>query len=286
MTAADVARAADAVRARWPRTPAAGIILGTGLGGLAREIAVEAEVPYAEIPGFPLSTVESHAGKLLLGTLEGLPVAAMAGRFHAYEGYRLSAIGLPIRVLKSLGADVVLVSTAVGGMHPLWSAGDVMLIADHINLLGDNPLAGPNDEALGPRFPDMSTPYDPGLAALARAAALEARITLREGVYVAVSGPSLETRAEYRFLRAIGADVVGMSTVPEVIVAAHAGLKVLGLAVITDLGLPDALEPASLERILATAAGAEPKLTALVRGVLRRLAAGAPAAAAHADGAR
>jgi purine-nucleoside phosphorylase len=278
VTRADVERAAAAVRARWSGRPRVGIVLGTGLGALGREIAVEAEVPYADLPGFPLSTVESHAGKLLLGALEGLPVAAMAGRFHRYEGYALERVALPVRVLHALGAEVLIVSTAVGGMHPLWAPADVMLIADHINLLGDNPLAGPNDDALGPRFPDMSEPYDRGLAALARAAALEARMTLREGVYVAVPGPSLETRAEYRFLRAIGADVVGMSTVPEVIAAVHEGMKVLGLAVITDLGLPDALEPASLERIIATAAAAEPRLTALVRGVLRRLAAeGRPA---------
>jgi purine-nucleoside phosphorylase len=268
-----VERAAAAVRARWPTRPEAAIILGTGLGGLAAEIAVEAEIPYADIPGFPLSTVESHAGKLLLGRLDGRPLAAMAGRFHSYEGYRLSAIGLPIRVLRALGAEVLVVSTAVGGMHPLWAPGDLMLIADHINLLGDNPLVGPNDDRLGPRFPDMSAPYDPGLAALARGVALEQGIVLREGVYVAVQGPNLETRAEYRFLRGIGADVVGMSTVPEVIAAVHGGMKVLGLAVITDACLPDALQPASLERILAAAAAAEPKLTALIRGVLRRLAA-------------
>jgi purine-nucleoside phosphorylase len=268
-----VERAAAAVRARWPTRPEAAIILGTGLGGLAAEIAVEAEVSYADIPGFPLSTVESHAGKLLLGTLEGCPVAAMAGRVHSYEGYRLSAIALPVRVLRALGAEVLVVSTAVGGMHPLWAPGDLMLIADHINLLGDNPLVGPNDDRLGPRFPDMSAPYDPGLAALARGVALEQGIVLREGVYVAVPGPNLETRAEYRLLRGIGADVVGMSTVPEVIAAVHGGMKVLGLAVITDACLPDALQPASLERILATAATAEPKLTALIRGVLRRLAA-------------
>ncbi len=286
MNRADVERAAAAVRARWGGRPRAAVVLGTGLGALGREIAVEAEVPYADIPGFPLSTVESHAGKLLLGSLEGVPVAAMSGRFHAYEGYRLSAIGLPVRVLHALGAETVILSTAVGGMHPLWAAGEVMLIADHLNLLGDNPLVGPNDDALGPRFPDMSAPYDPGLAALAREAALEARVTLREGVYVAVPGPSLETRAEYRFLRALGADVVGMSTVPEVVVAVHEGMKVLGLAVITDLGLPDALEPASLERILATAGAAEPKLTAVVRGVLRRLAAPARAAGAAAAAAR
>ena len=273
MTRAGVARAADAVRARWSGRPRAGIILGTGLGGLGREIAVEAEVPYADIPGFPLSTVESHAGQLLLGTLEGLPVAAMSGRFHAYEGYPLAAIALPVRVLRALGADTLVVSTAVGGMNPLWSPADVMLICDHINLLGDNPLVGPNDDALGPRFPDMSAPYDPGLAALARAVALEEHIQLREGVYVAVPGPNLEARAEYRFLRGIGADVVGMSTVPEVIAAVHGGMKVLGFAVITDACLPDALEPAELSRIIATAGRAEPKLTALIRGVLRRLAA-------------
>lgn len=273
MTRAGVERAADAVRARWSGRPRAGIILGTGLGGLGREIAVEAEVPYADIPGFPLSTVESHAGKLLLGTLEGLPVAAMSGRFHSYEGYTLQQITLPVRVLRALGADSLIISTAVGGMHPLWSPADVMLIADHINLLGDNPLVGPNDDVLGPRFPDMSAPYDPGLAAIARAVALEEHILLREGVYVAVQGPNLETRAEYRFLRAIGADVVGMSTVPEVIAAVHGGMKVLGLAVITDACLPDALEPAELSRIIATAGRAEPKLTALIRGVLRRLAA-------------
>jgi len=237
MTLEEVERAAAVVRARWDVRPDAAIILGTGLGGLAREIAVEAEVPYGDIPGFPLSTVESHAGKLLLGRLDGRPVAAMSGRFHSYEGYRLQAIGFPVRVLHALGAPLLVVSTAVGGMHPLWRPGDVMLIADHINLLGDNPLVGPNDERLGPRFPDMSSPYDPALAELARAVALEQGTTLREGVYVAVPGPNLETRAEYRFLRGLGADVVGMSTVPEVVVANHAGMRVLGLAVITDFGV-------------------------------------------------
>jgi len=190
-----------------------------------------------------------------------------------YEGYTPDRIALPIRVLRALGAPVLVVSTAVGGMNPLWAPGDIMLIADHINLLGDNPLVGPNDDRLGPRFPDMSEPYDRGLAALAREAALERGIVLREGVYVAVPGPNLETRAEYRFLRGIGADVVGMSTVPEVIAAVHSGMRVLGLAVITDACLPDALEPASLDRIVATAAAAEPRLTAIIRGVLGRLAA-------------
>ena len=273
MSAAAVTRAADAVRARWAGVPKVAIILGTGLGGLGREIAAEAEIPYQEIPGFPLSTVESHAGRLLCGRLDGAPVVAMQGRFHLYEGYAARQVAFPVRVLRALGAEVLLVSNACGGMHPLWSPGELMLMADHINLLGDNPLVGPNDDALGPRFPDMSEPYDPELRALARAAALEHGITLREGVYVAVTGPNLETRAEYRWLRGIGADVVGMSTVPEVIVARHAGMRVLGVSIITDACLPDALEPASLERIIATASQAEPALTALLRAVMRRIVA-------------
>jgi len=273
VTAARVRTAADAVRARWATRPTLGIILGTGLGHLGREIAVEAEIPYGEIPGFPLSTVESHQGRLLCGRLEGVPVVAMAGRFHHYEGYTLDRVAFPVYVMQALGAGTLIVSNACGGMHPLWRPGDLMLIADHINLLGDNPLVGANDEALGPRFPDMSEPYDPELRAHARAVALERGLTLREGVYVAVTGPNLETRAEYRLLRAMGADVVGMSTVPEVIAARHAGLRVLGFSIITDQCLPDALEPATLERIIATASAAEPTLTAVVRGVVRRLAA-------------
>jgi purine-nucleoside phosphorylase len=263
--------AAGVVRGRTPARPSVAIILGTGLGGLAEEIAVEAAIPYDEIPGFPLSTVESHVGRLLLGRLGGRPVVAMQGRFHRYEGYALGQVTFPVRVLHALGADTLIVSNACGGMHPLWSPGDLMLIADHINLLGENPLVGPNDDRLGPRFPDMSAAYDPGLRALARAAALELGITLREGVYVAVAGPNLETRAEYRMLRSLGADVVGMSTVPEVIVANHEGMRVLGLSIITDQCLPDALEPASIDRIIATARGAEPSLRRLVAGVVERL---------------
>jgi len=268
-----VGRAAAAVRARYARSPEVAIILGTGLGGLGREIAVEAEVPYADIPGFPLSTVESHAGRLLCGRLGGRDVVAMQGRFHRYEGYDLRQIAFPVRVMRALGARVLVVSNACGGMHPLWAPGDLVLITDHINLLGDDPLRGPNDDAEGPRFPDLSAPYDPALAALARAVALEARITLREGTYVAVGGPNLETRAEYRWLRFIGADVVGMSTVPEVIAAVHGGMRVLGISIITDQGLADALEPADIRRIIRTAAEAEPRLTALIRGVVERLAA-------------
>jgi purine-nucleoside phosphorylase len=266
-----VEAAAAEVRRAAAMKPEVGIILGTGLGGLADEMTVEATVPYERIPGFPLSTVESHAGRLLLGQLSSCPVVAMQGRFHRYEGYQLADVAFPVRVMRALGARVLIVSNACGGMHPLWNAGDLVLLSDHINLLGDNPLIGMNDERMGPRFPDMSSPYDPELRALARAVALEQGIILREGVYVAVPGPSLETRAEYRMLRGIGADVVGMSTVPEVIVAAHAGLRTVGISIITDQCLPDALEPVDIERIIATARRAEPSLTRLVAGMVERL---------------
>jgi purine-nucleoside phosphorylase len=266
-----VQAAADVVRGRTAVVPQVGLILGTGLGGLAREIAVEAEVPYGEIPGFPLSTVETHAGKLLLGRLGGRPVVAMQGRFHRYEGYDLQQVTFPVRVMHALGARTLVVSNACGGMNPLWGPGDLVLLSDHINLLGDNPLVGPNDERLGPRFPDMSAPYDPELRALARTVALELGIVLREGVYVAVPGPNLETRAEYRMLRAVGADVVGMSTVPEVIVAGHQGMRTVGISIVTDQCLPDALEPADIGRIIATAGRAEPHLTRLVTALVERL---------------
>jgi purine-nucleoside phosphorylase len=266
-----VEEASAAVRERFTQRPDVAIILGTGLGRLGAEIATSVAIEYADIPYFPLSTVESHAGRLLCGTLAGKTVVAMQGRFHRYEGYSLQQVTFPVRVLHALGAKTLAVSNACGGMHPLWRAGDLMLIADHINLLGDNPLVGPNDDRLGPRFPDMSEAYDASLRAVAREVALERGIELREGVYVAVSGPNLETRAEYRFLRAIGADVVGMSTVPEVIVAKHAGMRVLGLSIITDMCLPDHLEPATVEKIIAVANRAEPRLTQLVTGVLERL---------------
>jgi purine-nucleoside phosphorylase len=267
-----VQAAAAVVRARSALVPEIGIILGTGLGGLAREIAVEAEVPYDGVPGFPLSTVETHAGRLLLGRLGGRPVVAMQGRFHRYEGYDLQQVTFPVRVLHALGARTLIVSNACGGMNPLWGPGDLVLLSDHINLLGDNPLVGPNDERLGPRFPDMSAPYDPELRALARQAALDLGIMLREGVYVAVPGPNLETRAEYRMLRAIGADVVGMSTVPEVIVAGHQGMRTIGISIVTDQCLPDALEPADIGRIIATAGRAEPHLTRLITTLVERVA--------------
>jgi purine-nucleoside phosphorylase len=270
-TLENVEAAAAVVRARFDAVPDVAIVLGTGLGGLAKEIDVAAAIEYADIPGFPLSTVESHAGRLLCGTLGGKTVVAMQGRFHRYEGYTLQQVTFPVRVLQALGASTLVVSNACGGMNPLWAAGDLMLIADHINMLGDNPLIGPNDDRLGARFPDMSMPYDESLRALARDVAASQQTLLREGVYVAVAGPNLETRAEYRMLRALGADVVGMSTVPEVIVAVQGGMRVLGISIITDECLPDALEPADIRKILATAGRAEPRLTALVRGVLERL---------------
>jgi purine-nucleoside phosphorylase len=263
--------AVAAIRQRSELAPDLAIILGTGLGGLAGRIEVETAVPYSEIPHFPLSTVESHTGRLLLGTLEGRRVVAMQGRFHRYEGYSLQQVSFPVRVMRALGAETLLVTNVSGGMNPLWAPGDLVLIADHINLLGDSPLIGPNADSLGPRFPDMSAPYDHGLQSLAQEVALELRIPLRRGVYVSVPGPNLETRAEYRMLRLMGADVVGMSTVPEVVVAVHGGMRVLGLSIITDACLPDALEPADIQTIIAVAAAAEPRLTELVSGVVRRL---------------
>jgi purine-nucleoside phosphorylase len=266
-----VQTAAGVIRQASRAQPELAIILGTGLGGLADEMTIEGAVPYEQIPGFPLSTVESHAGRLLLGRLGQRRVVAMQGRFHRYEGYSLGDVAFPVRVMRALGAGTLVVSNACGGMNPLWNPGDLVLLSDHINLLGDNPLIGSNDERLGPRFPDMSDPYDPELRALARAVALELGIVLREGVYVAVPGPNLESRAEYRMLRGLGADVVGMSTVPEVIVAAHAGMRVVGISIITDQCLPDALEPVDIDRIIATARRAEPSLTRLITAMAGRL---------------
>ncbi len=264
-------RAVERIGADPKARPEVALVLGTGLGRLAEEIAVKSAIPYAEIPGFPVSTVQTHAGRLLLGTLHGKRVVGLDGRFHRYEGYSLREIAFPVRVLRALGAETLVVTGACGGMHPLWSEGDLVLLTDHINLMGDSPLVGPNFEAQGPRFPDMSEAYDAGLRKIAREEALKAGTLLREGIYVAVTGPNLETPAEYRMLRAVGADVVGMSVVPEVIVANHAGMRVLGLAVVTDMCLPDALEPADVERIIATAKAAEPRLARLVGAVLERL---------------
>ena len=272
----EMARIREAVRAVQELgggTPRVGIVLGTGLGGVADAMEVEVSVPYEELPHFPVSTVVTHHGRLLLGSLNGVPVVAMQGRFHRYEGYTLQEIVFPVRVMRLLGADTLIVSAACGGMNPLWASGDLVLLNDHINLMGDSPLVGPNLDELGPRFPDMSAPYDPGLREIAAAVALEERIPLREGVYVAVPGPQLETRAEYRMLRRMGADVVGMSTVPEVIAACHMGMRVLAVAVVTDQCLPDALEEVDVETIITTAVAAGPKLTRLLSGVLAAFAA-------------
>ena len=266
-----IAEATAAVRSRSSLEPEVAVILGTGLAKLGERIEVETTIEYGELPGFAEPTVESHSGRLLLGTLGGKRVVAMQGRFHRYEGYSLKEVTFPVRVMRALGAGTLIVSNVSGGMNPMWEPGELVLIADHINLLGDNPLIGRNWDELGPRFPDMSEPYDLDLQRVAVEVALEQGIRLNRGVYVAVPGPNLETRAEYRMLRLMGADVVGMSTVPEVIVALHGGMRVLGLSIITDACLPDALEAADIAEILKIAGEAEPKLTALIEGVVGRI---------------
>lgn len=266
-----IEEAVSFLRSRTATEPSIGIILGTGLGGLAREIRAEVVIDYGDIPHFPVSTVESHHGKLIFGTLAGKQVVAMQGRFHYYEGYSMQQVTFPVRVMKFLGVRTLLISNAAGGMNPQFSRGSIMIITDHINLQGDNPLIGPNDDALGPRFPDMSEPYSRELIALAEKTALDLRIRVERGVFVAVPGPNLETRAEYRFLRFIGADAVGMSTVPEDIVANHMGIRVLGFSIITDECFPDALQPANVEEIIAVAGKTEPQLTAIMKGVVERL---------------
>jgi purine-nucleoside phosphorylase len=261
------------IRRKWSGTPRVGIILGTGLGSLAGQIQTEAELPYESIPHFPRSTTVGHTGQLVCGRLQGVPVVAMEGRFHFYEGYSYRQITFPVRVMKALGAGMLIVSNACGGMNPQFTQGDIMVIEDHINLMSGNPLIGVNDDRLGPRFPDMAAPYDRPLIDAALAIARRENFVAHKGVYVAVTGPNLETRAEYRFLRGIGADVVGMSTVPEVLVAVHSGMRVLGLSIITDMCLPDALKPAEIETILATAERAEPNLRKIVLGILAAEAA-------------
>jgi len=260
--------ACEKIRSEHSNTPRVGIILGTGLGGIVEEIEVEATIDYGEIPHFPTSTATSHRGRLVCGQLAGVPVVAMEGRFHMYEGYSLKQITLPVRVFKELGAELMIVSNACGGLNPYFNGGDIMVIEDQINLLGDNPLIGVNDDRLGPRFPDMSQPYDQQWVDRTIKIARDQGFGIHKGVFVAVSGPNLETRAEYRFLRMIGADVVGMSTVPETIVAVHCGLKTVGLSVITDMCLADALKPSNVEEIIATANEASPRLVSIVRGLV------------------
>lgn len=262
------------IRRHTKSRPTIGIVLGTGIGGLAKEIREEVVLDYKEIPNFPTSSVPSHEGKLIFGRLARKQVVAMQGRIHYYEGYSMQEIAFPIRVIShkvGLGAKTLIVSNAAGGLNPLFRAGDIMIINDHINLMGDNPLIGPNDDSIGPRFPDMSEPYNRKLIALAEDIALDKKIRLQKGVYVAVTGPNLETRAEYRFLRTIGCDAVGMSTVPEVITAVHLGMNVLGFSVITDECFPDALKPLTLAQVLAVAKKAEPTLTKLVKEIVRRI---------------
>ena len=264
----NIEQAVEVIHNHHSGSPRVGIILGTGLGSVASKIDTEAAIDYAAIPHFPRSTSISHAGQLVCGTLQGVPVLAMEGRFHAYEGYSYQQITFPVRVMKAMGCDTLIVSNACGGMNPQFARGDIMVIEDHINLMNGNPLFGVNDERLGPRFPDMCRPYDPELIDQSLEIARKENFAAHKGVYVAVTGPNLETRSEYRFLRAIGGDVVGMSTVPEVIVAVHAGMRALGLSIVTDLCLPDALKPADITEILATAASAEPNLRKLVLGIL------------------
>jgi purine-nucleoside phosphorylase len=266
-----IEEAVEHVRRHGDWNPEVGVVLGTGLGALITDIEIEHAIEYAEIPHFPVSTVESHSGRLVFGRLQGRSVMAMQGRFHYYEGYTMEQVTFPIRVMQRMGVDTLIVSNACGGMNPGYRRGDLMRIDDHINLIGDNPLRGPNLDELGPRFPDMSEPYDRGLGALADRVALEAGIRLHVGVYVAVAGPNLETRAEYRFLRTIGADVVGMSTVPEVIVARHANMRVLGVSIVTDECFPDALEPVDVETIIRVAGEAEPRMTRVIRDTIARL---------------
>lgn len=266
-----IQEATDHILTRTKIRPAFGLVLGTGLGDVAEEIESAVVIPYGEIPHFVESTGIGHEGNLILGTLGGKKVAVMQGRLHYYEGYSMQQITFPIRVIRALGAGDLIVTNAVGGMDPHLDLGDIVVITDHINLMGDNPLIGWNDERLGPRFPDMSDPYSRERREVLEATALEDGLTVRRAVMVAVAGPNLETAAEYRFLRRVGADVVGMSMVPENLVAVHGGMRVLGLAVVTDLCRPDALEPADIPKIIATAKRAEPKLRKLVIRYLEKV---------------
>ncbi len=259
------------IRAKVQASPKIGIILGTGLGGLGERIESPQALPYESIPHFPRSTVESHKGQLVFGTIQGKPVVVMEGRFHCYEGYSAQEVTYPVRIMKALGAGTLIVSNAAGGMNSSYASGDLMAISDHINLMGVNPLVGPNDDRLGIRFPDLCAPYDEKLISTAERIAKQEKIRLQKGVYVGVLGPNLETRAEYKFLRGIGADAVGMSTVPEVLVAVHSQMRVFAVSCITDLCIPESLKPARLEEILKIAAAAEPKLTTLISRLIAEI---------------
>jgi purine-nucleoside phosphorylase len=259
----EIQAAADFLASRLTTSPRIGMITGTGLGGMTATMSVDARIPYGEIPHFPTSTIEGHQGTLVLGALSGVPSVAMEGRFHLYEGYTARQVGFPVRVMARLGVTHLFVSSAAGGLDPRFSPGDLMLVVDHINLTGTNPLTGTNLDAFGPRFPDMSRVYDPGLARLARREALAEGIELRQGVYVGIPGPSMETPAETRFLRMIGADAVGMSTVTEVITGVHCGLRIAVVVAITNVNRPDCMEECSLEGVIAAAEQAGPGLSRL-----------------------
>ena len=268
---AKVTESVEFINQRSKIKPKIAIILGTGLGRLAEDIEEKEIIPYSEIPNFPTSTVQSHSGNLVLGKLGNKEVVAMQGRFHYYEGYSLKEVTFPVRVMKKLGADTIIISNAAGGMNRFFKRGDLMLITDHINLFGDNPLIGPNDDELGPRFPDMSEAYSKELIELAKKIALKEKIRLQEGIYAGLTGPTLETPAEYRFLIKVGADAVGMSTVPEVIVANHMGMKVLGISCITDLAIDGVVVKTSVEEILKAASDAEPIMTKLIGKVIKKI---------------
>jgi purine-nucleoside phosphorylase len=262
---------ANQVRARSALIPRVAILLGTGLGGVAEKIKAECRIPYGELRGMPVSTAESHKGEVVLGTLAGEPVIAFSGRLHCYEGHNIRDVVAPVRLAKRLGASVLIMGSAVGGLNPQYAVGDLVVIEDHINFMGVNPLVGENDDRFGPRWPDMINTYDTYLRDLAQQVALSQQVRLHRGVYVGVLGPNLETRAEYRMLRTLGADLVGMSTVPEAVAAVHCGLKTLAFAIVTDRCLPDALEAANVPAIIAAAKGAEPVLTGLIMGILPKL---------------
>jgi purine-nucleoside phosphorylase len=267
----EIKQASSFVRQRTKIKPKIALILGSGLGALAHEIEAETTLPYAEIPNFPPSTVEGHSGQLVVGRLEGKAVVAMAGRVHFYEGYTLQQVVFPIRVMHALGAEALIVSNAAGGINRQWHRGDLMIIADHINFFGTNPLIGPNDPDLGPRFPDMSQPYDPEFIALAERTAEAERVLIRKGVYVGVSGPSYETPAELRMLGRWGADAVGMSTVPEVIAARHMGMRVLGITAITDMATGEQVQQVTHEEVIAVAKEVEPRFIKLVKRIVREM---------------
>ena len=260
--------AAAAIHDRWQQQPRAGIILGTGLGQLAEEVEADAIIDYTDIPGFGKSTALAHKGRLICGQLEGKPVVVMQGRVHLYEGYSPQQVALPVRVMKALGAELLIVTNANGGVNPKFSTGDIVVMDDHINLMWTNPLIGPNDDDLGPRFPDMCSPYDEALIDSALAIARKENFTAHRGVYAAMTGPSYETRAEYRMLRKLGADCVGMSTVPEALAAVHGGMRVLGLSIVTNVANPDIFEKVDAEEVLVDAAAVGGNVAKIIRGVL------------------